>query len=76
MLTEAPAAAEWAKTWPEMKSIRSDYLGYPAHTQLVDSTYCCASDAQICELVSSNTDVAQAREWQVIVKSNTKTAPC
>ena len=76
MLTQAPAAAEWAKSWPEMKSIRSDYLGYPAHTELLDSTYCCANDAQICELISSNTNLAQAKQWQVTVKNNVKMAPC
>lgn len=76
MLTKAPAAVEWAKAWPEMESIRSDHLGYPAHTELADSVYCCAKDAEICELLSSNTNLAQARQWQVSFASNTKTDAC
>jgi hypothetical protein len=76
MLSQAPAAAEWAKAWPEMKSIRSDYLGYPAHTELSDSVYCCAEDAQICEQLSGNTNMAQAKQWQVGFARNTKTGAC
>lgn len=76
MATKAPAAAEWASAWPEMKTIRTDYLGYPAHTELVDSVYCCAVDAQICELLSSNTNIEQATQWQVSFDRNTKTTPC
>ena len=60
----------------EMTSIRSDYLGYPAHTELAGSTYCCAEDAEICELVSGNMNVAQAKQWQVTVARNKKGGPC
>jgi len=76
MLTKAPAAVEWAKSWPEMKSIRSEYLGYPAYNELVDSVYCCANDAQICELLSSNTNMEQARQWQVAFERNTQARAC
>ena len=61
MITQSPAADVWATTWPEMQTIRSDYLGYPAHTQLINSTYCCSNDADICEMLSSNTDISKTR---------------
>ena len=76
MTTQAPAAAAWAKAWPEMSSIRSDYLGYPAHTELVGSEYCCTAGAPICELLSSNTNLSQARGWQVRFEGNAKTDAC
>ena len=76
MSASAPAAADWRRAWPEMTSIRDDYLGYPAHTELSGSAYCCAADAEICELLSSNTNVAQARGWQVTFKDNTKGEAC
>ena len=43
MSASAPAAADWRRAWPEMTSIRDDYLGYPAHTELSGSAYCCAT---------------------------------
>ena len=76
MLNDAPASAAWATAWPDMKTIRSDYLGFPAYTELVDSTYCCAVDAEICELLSSNTNLVQARLWHVTVDRNIKEEPC
>ena len=76
MITQSPAADVWATTWPEMQTIRSDYLGYPAHTQLINSTYCCSNDADICEMLSSNTDISQAESWQVKFEGNVRVDDC
>ena len=74
MLMQAPAAAEWAKAWPEMLSAK--YIGYPAYTDLSDNTYCCAQDAEICEMLSSNTNIAQAEKWHVAFRDNEKGEAC
>ena len=76
MTTHAPASEVWVTTWPEMRSIRSDYLGYPAHTELINSTYCCAKDADICELLSSNTDMEQVESWKVNIEGNVRDDDC
>ena len=41
-----------------------------------DSVYCCANDAQICELLSSNTNMEQARQWQVSFERNVQAGAC
>ena len=76
MATHSPAASVWSSTWPEMLSIRSNYLGYPAFTELSNSTYCCSKNATICELLSSNTNMAEAESWKVSFQNNKKTDAC
>ena len=42
MATESPAAAEWARRWPEMLNISGDLPGYPAFAPGVVECHCFA----------------------------------
>ena len=40
MATKSPAASEWLDNWPDLLTIRNDALGLPAHSALIDNSYC------------------------------------
>ena len=70
MLSKAPAAAEWASRWPEMKTIRQDHLGYPYGTKIVGNTYC---GAQFFISGPNDMDADKARTGFVEVSGNVNT---
>ena len=69
MLTQSPAAAQWAARWPEMASIATTYPGLPYRSALRNNRYCGCG-----ELLS--VPFAKAREWMVEVESNVQTSGC
>ena len=69
MLSEAPAAAQWAARWPEMARIGDEAPGLPYKTSLRRNTYCGCG-----ELLS--VPLAQARAWAVEVEGNVNTTEC
>ena len=86
MTTQGPAAAAWARRWPEMTTIMEDSPGYPAFNAIVNNSYCRNLSAPVHEFVSGNVDPScpdfgpgcqrVLASWKVEVRDNRETHDC
>ena len=81
MVTQSPAARDWAEQWPEMKQLRNHFaahVGWPAFSAIINNSYC-PGDATPGEFISSNVPEEVRRHldrWYMSARGNVLTRDC